>query len=696
MVDVDFESACSRNSGIPGSMLSGKQDSARRTGTRNAIYRMRMIEKEVAGKMVKPTSLAIMVLLLVTVNTFFFAPELSSPVSHSAKPYALLDSQWIAEGDQVRANFGYSVASAGDVNNDGYDDVIVGAQNYDNGQTDEGRAFLYLGSPSGLASAPSWTAESDQAYARFGYSVASAGDVNNDGYDDVVVGAYVYDNGESDEGRAYLYLGSSSGLSASPSWTAEGNQANAFFGSSVASAGDVNNDGFDDVLVAALFYSNGESMEGRVYLYLGSSSGLSASPSWITEGNQSFAYFGRSVSSAGDANNDGYDDVIIGAYYYDKGESNEGCAFLYLGSSSGLSVEPSWVGEGNQSDAWFGYSVSSAGDVNMDGYGDVVVGAVGYDNPERYEGRAFLYLGSSSGLSASPSWTAESNQADSYFGVVSSAGDVNNDGYDDVIVGAYFYDNDQLDEGRVFLYIGSSTGLPAAPSWTAESDQYSAMFGSSLSSAGDVNNDGYDEIIVGAYSFDNGQEDEGRVYLYYSLVAPPAQFDLVLAEGWNLVSIPLVDHAYWANTLGLLTGDVVSGWNSSSATYDKNFIVNMSPPRNDFAIEESTGYWVYTGVEEILHLSGSIPTATQTRDITVPSGGGWVIVGFAGLNTTRHASDVPGMYSGGVVSTVAGYNTTTGTYDVYITSIPRTDFLLVLGQAYWCYCSASGTMTYDP
>src|SRR5207249_1731650 len=152
--------------------------------------------------------------------------------------------------------------------------VIVGADLYDNGQTDEGRAFVFLGSASGLASTPAWTAESDQASADFGASVASAGDVNGDGFADVIIGAHLYDNGQSNEGRAFVYLGSASGLASTPAWTAESNQANADFGASVAAAGDVNGDGFGDVIVGADLYDNGQTDEGRIFVYLGSASGL--------------------------------------------------------------------------------------------------------------------------------------------------------------------------------------------------------------------------------------------------------------------------------------------------------------------------------------------------------------------------------------------------------------------------------------
>ena len=113
------------------------------------------------------------------------------------------------------------------MNGDGYADVIVGASYYDNGQTDEGRAYVYHGSAAGLSATAAWTAESDQAGAYFGGSVATAGDVNGDGYSDVIVGASSYDNGEADEGRAYVYHGSAAGLSATPAWTAESDQARA-------------------------------------------------------------------------------------------------------------------------------------------------------------------------------------------------------------------------------------------------------------------------------------------------------------------------------------------------------------------------------------------------------------------------------------------------------------------------------------
>ena len=422
---------------------------------------------------------------------------------------------WTAESDQAQASFGSSVATAGDVNGDGYGDVLVGAYQYDNGQANEGRAFLYMGSGAGLSASAAWTAESDQDDAAFGYSVATAGDVNGDGYSDVLVGALQYDNGQVGEGRAFLYVGSRRGLSTNAPWTAESDQASAGFGYSVAPAGDVNGDGYGDALVGAPFYDNGQANEGRAFLYLGSGAGLSASAAWTAESDQAGAQLGYFVAPAGDVNGDGHSDVILGANLYDHGQADEGRALVYLGSGAGLSTSAAWTAESDQADAWFGYSVSAAGDVNGDGYSDVIVGAWQYDNGEASEGRAFVYLGSSAGLSTGEAWTAESDQGAAFLGYsVATAGDVNGDGYTDVIVGAFGYSNGQTGEGRALVYLGSGAGPSTSAAWTAESDQAGAAFGFSVATAGDVNGDGYSDVIVGAPYYDNGQTDEGRAFLY--------------------------------------------------------------------------------------------------------------------------------------------------------------------------------------
>jgi hypothetical protein len=428
---------------------------------------------------------------------------------------------WSDESDNASAHFGRAVSTAGDVNGDGYSDVVIGAFWYDNGQTDEGAVFVYHGSATGLSASPDWTVESNQAGAYFGRAVSTAGDVNGDGYADIIVGADCYDNGQTDEGKVFVYYGSATGLSSSPDWTAESNQNGAHLGISVSTAGDVNGDGYADIIVGAYCYANGEISEGKAFVWYGSASGLGpsgtpANADWTDESNQASAYFGISVSTAGDVNGDGYADIIVGAYGYDNGQENEGAAFVYHGSATGLSASPNWTGESNHIGAYFGISVSTAGDVNGDGYADVIVGAYVYSNGQSQEGAAFVYYGSGNGLSIGPDWNVEGNQAGAFFGIsVSTAGDVNGDGYADVIVGAYNYDNGQTDEGRVFVYHGSATGLWASPDWTAESNQANSLFGYSVSTAGDVNGDGYADIIVGAYTYDNGQTDEGAAFVWY-------------------------------------------------------------------------------------------------------------------------------------------------------------------------------------
>ena len=489
---------------------------------------------------------------------------------------------WTTESNQGGAMFGISVSSAGDVNGDSYSDVIVGAYQYDNGQTDEGRAFVYLGSAAGLHTTPAWTAESNQGGATFGISVSSAGDVNGDGYDDVIVGASQYGNGQFEEGRAYVYHGSATGLNTTPDWTAESNQADAWFGDSVSEAGDVNGDGYDDVIVGAPLYDNGQTNEGRAFVYLGSTTGLRTSPAWTAENNQANSYFGDSVSAAGDVNGDGYEDVIVGVSNLNR----EVSVYVYHGSAYGLEATANW-----SADTYASSSVSAAGDINGDGFGDVIVGSA-------YDENAYIFHGSAAGLNATPAWTAESDLAYALFGAsVSTVGDVNDDGYSDIIVGAphYIYN----DRGRVFVYHGSASGLSATATWTAESNQAGTRFGGSVSEAGDVNGDGYDDVIVGAYLYDNGQTDEGRAYAYHGSATPAAFSKSAPAN--SATAQPTFLTLSWA-----LSNDATS----YQYCYDT---------AND---DSCAGTWLEAGANTSAHLSGLLPLTTYYWQVRATSLGG--------------------------------------------------------------------------
>lgn len=478
------------------------------------------------------------------------------------------------------AAFGTSVGWAGDVNADGFADVIVGAPTQSNGQTDEGFAFVYNGSSSGTSLTPSWTKESNQAFARYGTSVGTAGDVNGDGFSDVIVGSPGFSNGPGGEGWAFVYHGSATTLGVGPAWIGEGNVANANYGYAVGTAGDVNGDGFADVLVGApnLNEPLGAPL-GKVFAYHGSPSGLSSIPGLVTFIGFGAPEFGFSVGTAGDVNGDGFSDAIFGARFVTNGESKEGRAQVHLGSAgsfkpaaavviesnsagarlgpvatagdvngdgfediivgepgftnggrarvfhggaqlgtAGTTGSPAWTVEANQSGAEYGASVACAGDVNSDGYSDVIVGSpgalIGAGQPNG--GGVRVYHGAKTGLSTVAGFENGSIQSLSDLGFsVSGAGDVNGDGFCDVIFSAPLRDAGEVDEGQAFVVHGSSLGLNSTYSWTAQGNQAGALFGYSVACAGDLNGDGFSDVIVGARNYDNGQVDEGRAYFFH-------------------------------------------------------------------------------------------------------------------------------------------------------------------------------------
>lgn len=408
---------------------------------------------------------------------------------------------WTQQPDVVNALMGASVDQAGDVNGDGFADVIIGVPGMN-------EARVHLGSPTGLLSTY-WSANGSTVDEEFGYSVSSAGDVNGDGYSDVIIGAYRFD---SFRGRAYVYLGSPTGLGAAYHWRVTGATAAGRFGGSVSCAGDVNGDGYSDIIVGA-YHENGM---GAVYAYHGSPTGLSTTASWTIAGTQLAEDHGSVVTSGGDVDADGYDDVLVGAQRHDEGGLGQcGAVYLYRGTGVGLLTTPSWVQYGDKAGAEFGYDISFAGDVNGDGFSDVIIGAYQYNNGEASEGRSYVYHGSLTGLGASPVWAVESDFPGAYWGSSAScAGDVNGDGYGDVIVGGYRYAQAYLGEGRASVYHGSAAGLSTVPAWTALGGATNRNLGYSLSGAGDVNGDGYGDVIVGVTGYTNGQSMEGFTAVY--------------------------------------------------------------------------------------------------------------------------------------------------------------------------------------
>jgi hypothetical protein len=416
-----------------------------------------------------------------------------------------------------------------DFNGDGYDDVAVGAIGQDNPEADEGAVFVYYGSASGVdALAPAVIDNpTDQENAAFGTCVAAAGDINGDGYADLVVGAHLYDNGTQNEGSAFVYYGSAVGLPALPALTLDNpvaGQTDAAMGECAAAAGDLNGDGFADFVVGASKQDNGASDEGNAFVYYGSAGGPPSSPSVTLDNplNQGAGYFGWRAAGAGDLNGDGYADLVVGAYAQDNPTTNEGSAYVYYGSSSGVPPAPavSLDNPTGESGAFFGRAVASCGDLNGDGYADLVVGAPYQDNGAADEGNAFIYYGSNTGIPVNPSVTLDSvaNEGTGFFGrSVAAAGDVDGDGYADLVVGAPYVNGVNGDEGKAYLYQGSGAGIGGAAPVKLDNPaaQGSGYFGWSVSSAGDVNGDGLSDIVIGAPYQNDGATDEGNAFIYH-------------------------------------------------------------------------------------------------------------------------------------------------------------------------------------
>ena len=423
---------------------------------------------------------------------------------------------WTVDGDQTDCRFG-TISPGGDVNGDGYVDAIIGAYNYSDGQTNEGRVTLYLGAPTGLSATPSWTFESNQAGAQLGDKISGVGDVNGDGYDDVALGAVAYDSSYTDEGKAYLFLGSPSGLSSTPAWSLNGGQTGAAFGSCVRPAGDVNGDGYADVIVGAWLYDTNLIDAGKAFVYLGGPSGLATTPVWTGNGEAAGAVYGYFVNTAGDVNHDGYDDIVVGSRRYSGGGiTREGKVYVYYGSPTGPSPTAGWTKTGGQARGEFGAAVGTAGDVNGDGYDDLVVGAFRQSAPDSAEGRAYVFLGGPAGLASTPAWTAEGNQKNAEFGYSLGAGDINHDGYSDVMVSAVTYTvNGLADAGRICMYRGGAGGLATSPAWTYDGDQAGERLGDMVTILGDVDRDAFEDIGAGALYHDNAFVDSGRAFLFY-------------------------------------------------------------------------------------------------------------------------------------------------------------------------------------
>ena len=280
-----------------------------------------------------------------------------------------------ASGDM----FGYDVWADGDINGDGNMDLVVGAPRHVENTNNPGRAYVYLlDSNRTITSSPNTTLTGTDNGDAFGYLVRICGDVNDDGYDDVLVTAPSH-NGtgtDFDVGKAYVYHGSSTGISTTADWTYNGTEESDLLGYSATGVGDVNDDGYDDILLGMPNYDTSTITDaGAGLVFYGGSGGLSASPDVTIEGDTGTGLLGYDVAYCQDINGDGIDDFVLGAPNTSNGTlTSNGHIQIHFGDSGGVNSTPDkklggWFNNGDM-----GSSLGPCGDGNGDGYSDVVAG----------------------------------------------------------------------------------------------------------------------------------------------------------------------------------------------------------------------------------------------------------------------------------------------------------------------------------
>ena len=484
---------------------------------------------------------------------------------------------FVIHGAAAGDRSGYSVAGIGDINGDGYDDLLIGALSADpTGLVDAGVSYVVYGRRGGfgasldlgsLTAAQGFAITGVSAFDYSGASVRAAGDVNGDGLADFLIGAPWGEATQgTNAGETYLVFGRAGGfgagldlstLNGSTGVTFRGGAAGDGLGFAVSSAGDINGDGFDDLIIGAREANGGGRLDsGASYVVFGRAGGFAAGidVSGLT-GTNGFAIIGAdstdrssySVAAAGDVNGDGIDDLIIGAPQGDPGgRANAGEAYVVFGRTGGfgatldlgtLTGTNGFTISGIDAGDNAGWSVASAGDLNGDGRADLVIGAL-YADPGGREnaGETYVVFGRAGGfgasldlssMPASMGFTITGTAALNLTGhSVASAGDVNGDGIDDLLIGALYADGTGgVDVGETYVVFGRAGGFGGVLDLASLNGQTGFVIrgagaedfsGYSVSAAGDVNGDGFDDLVIGAPQADpSGRANAGSSYVLF-------------------------------------------------------------------------------------------------------------------------------------------------------------------------------------
>jgi hypothetical protein len=391
------------------------------------------------------------------------------------------------EGEAAGGRFGASVAGLGDVSGDGFADVAVGAPHADPNGPSSGLVRVF----SGRDGSELWRLEGDSDSDWFGFSIDAAGDVDGDGIGDLVIGSPL---GTPPEGSATVV----SGRDGATIWVWSGEAPGERFGHSVAGAGDVNGDGFADVIVGAPHANAGGTFAGRARVFSGADGS-------VLHSFDGFAWdqLGFSVGGAGDIDGDGRADVVVGAPLADSTAFNSGSAFVFSGADGSEILAVHGVQIGDQ----LGSVVHGAGDVNADGKPDFLVGIPAADVNAIDSGAVEVR----SGADGSVWMTFSGQKSGEFLHQGAGVGDVDGDGFDDVALGSPAADGKGSESGKVRLHSGKT----GAEMFVASGRVTRDWLGADVAAAGDVNGDGRLDFIAGAPGHDDELEKKGYAQVFW-------------------------------------------------------------------------------------------------------------------------------------------------------------------------------------